>query len=149
MKYLILLLLLVTGTQLFSQDTTTVSTAEVVDEIYDRTEQAIASMAQALEVPAKHVYSIAVKQQKINAFTYLFVFVLSIVFFQLCMTMWKKHEQIERSYDDESLEAIFAIIFGGISFMMFFIFVLSLDDTFTGLFNPEYGAINNIVNWIN
>ena len=134
---------------------------QVIDHLYDKTTEAISTLAKALEVPADHVYSVLVKQQIINGcsslITILFFIFLSLFVIKLGCNLWdnanknwnkvhNKEEPYYKHYDFDDGNWTFIIICGIIAFIIsIIVFFCSMGSIFTGIFNPEYGAIKDIM----
>jgi len=109
---------------------------QVVDKVFDRTTEAIQELANALKVPAEHVYSVLVKQQVIlgwaSAISVGVFLILSIVF-----CLWTRNDE----YDNVGIGAgaIFSCMLFGVALIIF------LSQGLSCLLNPEYGAIKDIL----
>lgn len=124
------------------------------------------SLAKSLQVPAEHVYKVLVKKEVINAYSSLTLFILSflisIVIFTVTLKSYNNANKLWRnshldSYDVKqnpnymyfSLDEGWWI--GGIivSCVMFCLTLLGTiingPEIITGIFNPEYGAIKEIM----
>lgn len=167
-------ILIVSITALFAQTTVEEPKAtagdqisEVVTTLFDKTTEAVQSMAEALKVPAEHVYTILVRQQVIQA-TYLLCTTLLCLFIGLFLVQFSigryRKECLRRNIkeygndtnkyrnypvdmeDDWWLTgAIIGVI---ISIVSLIVLVCVSGSVFTGFFNPEYGAIQDIMNLI-
>jgi hypothetical protein len=131
---------------------------EVVNVVFDKTTEAVKSIADALKVPAEHVYSVLVKQQIIKATSFLvssiIVLMLGIVIFTYTLRDYikvnkaycKKYEQDSFYYDLDDRWWILGIVIGSILFCIGLIVLLgNSSEIITGFFNPEYGAIKTII----
>ena len=114
--------------------------------------------AKALQVPAEKLFKIIVKQQVVMAVFWGIMLLSSvIILFVLINSIKKSAWGMPDLYDDNDKDSIwwkgkawnshatFVIVFG-----LFFLFtfiggIANSDYIITGLFNPEYGAINKLL----
>lgn len=131
-----------------------VNTADTLSNfkmIYQDVKEGLTGLAQGLKVGVEHVYIILVKQQIINACVYLFLGIMSIIFAFLCYYQWGKIEVIKRQYNTEVKEIrplVFTMAFGIISIITFVTFIVNIHYIVAGMGNPEYGAIKEIINFV-
>lgn len=169
MKKLIvsLILFIMVGFSVFGQDepkkTFSDQTSEIINTLYDKTSEAISDIATALKVPAEHVYTVLVRQYVNKAITGVFVIVLLLI---IVFTLWNLHKyfyakhlkdpnvvkDLEQGYSvgtENSQFGVFSVIVGIlfiITIMATIVVTLGLSsDIITGFFNPEYGAIQEIL----
>lgn len=137
MKKIFLLIVLIPSF-CFSQDTTNLTMRNVYDDVKDGFEKLVSS----LEGPAKHTYEIYVRQQQIEAWSYLaatFVcLILSLSLLKICM---KKAD-----FDEGNIYAAGATagVILGIAFIVMSICFFTASF-FSQITNPEYWAIQEIV----
>ena len=136
------------------------ASVQVIDHLYDKTSQAISELAKALEVPAEHAYNVLVRQQIIYAISSLLAIGLFIIVFIIMIKIgyswWQnKNDEYNRIHDTKDNykyydfdDGAWCILIGGgyislgITLIVLFCMV---GDIFTGIFNPEYGAIKDIM----
>lgn len=143
-KLLILSIFLISGMNVFAQnkqDTTKIT----VREVYNDAKQVLSELGNALKVGSEHVYEVLVKQQLVSSITNVILYLLIIPTILLSIYFTKKTD-----FDDEKTIPIFviAVLLGACSIILIIKFVVSLDGTITGFVNPEYGAINQIMELI-
>lgn len=148
MKNIFIITLILTQLSVFAQDSTTAKISEVervVDKYVDQTTEALKGFAEALQVPAEHVYSVLMKQQYVKAITWIatggisLCVIMMVLFFGYIGT---KHE-----WDDIVVGLV--VVLGCVLFAIpLFISISQLDVILTGFYNPEYGAIKEISNLI-
>lgn len=134
-----------------------------LSKVYSDVKSGIQGLAQALKVPANHVYSILVKQQTSNAIAYLtliLIFVIfSIVTYRLSRANYKAHLKYckESQGDDDpdigdssfSVVAVILSIISGITFITSVVQITCYyNQIIIGFINPEYGAIKEIMSFI-
>lgn len=114
------------------------------------------SLAKSLQVPAEHVYKVLIKQQIVSS--YLWLSLLIIGFLTIAATSIYKSTWGNISYyDNKNPEssyweghawnkyATFVIVFGFISLCLIIPALFNITGIITGIFNPEYGAIKEIM----
>lgn len=117
-------------------------TGQVVNDVVTRVETAIYTLADNLKTPAEHVYKVLVKQERLEAIGWLicdvFLFIVVVILFLL--------SNFANNKDDDELSEVFGI--GGIIILVIFLLIsiFSFKCILTGFFNPEYGAIKEILN---
>lgn len=159
-------------TSAVSADTTTstvtISTSGVLSPIGDAISPAnsttayvldkLESYAKALQVPAEHLYKVLVKQQVTQAYMWLTVLILSIIFlliigFSINKSTWGDPSYYNNENKDSRYwnghawngYATFIIIFGILFLITFIPTLCNIQKIVTGLSNPEYGAINELL----
>lgn len=135
-------------------------TVQVVNAVFDKTTEAVQQLADALEVPAKHVYNILVRQQIMEAISLLLTIGLFIILFIIMIKIgynwWQdKNDEYNSIHDtrdnykhyDLDDGAWCMLIYGGYILLgiTFIILLCMTGNIFTGIFNPEYGAIKDIM----
>lgn len=127
--------------------TTFIDTSSNFKTIYTDIKTNIGALASALKVGAEHVYYVLVKQQIVNSIVWL-IFAIIVGFILRGMikyTKWCIAEQI----DEDDFGLVAGLLFGWIGTGFAIICVLfNLDVIVTGIVNPEYGAIMDIINFI-
>jgi hypothetical protein len=137
---------------------------EATSELYDGVATAVKDIANALKVPAAHVYSVLVKQQAVQSITYLlillFVLVLSLslglsglfsenVNVTIYDTYCSDQKRVKKELIGKSDTNIAKMIIGGVLMLGFIIGLLACGKTIvTGFVNPEYGAMMEIMNFV-
>ena len=126
---------------------------KLVDKYSAKIEATIVSLAEQLKQPAEHVYKIMVKQQYIKAFTGILLLLVIILFVYLTIKYASNIEDWEYgiAYKNKPGYSFGVLI---ISLASLFIAILVLlvwqypMDIIQGFINPEYGAIQDIINLI-
>ncbi len=151
MKKLILLGLMLLQISVYADTTNTSATnaieigevERIVDKYADKFTDALKGLAAALEVPAKHVYAILVKQQMVYAIGYLILIIAGIFIVGSCIGL--------ASYADSNnyeFLCVSSFIFGVVGAIMLIVGMCLIPEILTGFVNPEYGAIKDIANLI-
>jgi len=133
---------------------TAVDTSSNFRLIYTDMKEGIAALATSLKVGAEHVYIVIVKQQVVYAITYtiLDLFLLSFALFFLISfyrcyrhTLDKKHDWYRHDLHDH-FGLVGNLIIGILILILSFIIIShNLTYIVTGFVNPEYGAIQTII----
>ena len=150
-KILTVLSIVIFSTICYSQtDSTSYVTDSNVEKLVDKysakIEATIVSLAEQLKQPAEHVYKIMVKQQVVNSITWIIIGLLCI---STVFTIKFWLNRIEKEIGDAT-GWIMGLIFLCIIPLILGILVLVIQSgtIVTGFINPEYGAIQDIINLI-
>ena len=110
---------------------------EVISTLYPEVKSAIVSIAKAIGVAAEHVYTVLVKNYVVIGVKWLILFLIGtglVVFGGI--VLYKSKSPI--TY--RSIIPCLMLVFGTIV-----LFKIDYDSMLMGLINPEYGAINYIL----
>ena len=127
--------------------------ADQVNQVVDNVSNKVVALAEALKVPAEKVFVVMVKQQFISALSESLVLGIFFILFLLSiLTLFNKNSH-DYNYHGEFrdlnargyITVILSVIFGLILTINLF---TSSDAILTGFFNPEYGAIQDIIEMI-
>lgn len=132
-----------------------VDTSKISKQIYTDVKAGIAGLATGLKVSAEKVWDILVLQQLVYSITaLLFSIILAIISNTLISRGWKlwqkakEESRYEADFDDGIWGGMIGlgilILIVGVIFTGF-----NLSSLITGFINPEYGAIQDIVSFIN
>ena len=134
-----------------------VDTSKVSKQIYTDVKAGIAGLATGLKVSAEKVWDILVLQQLVYSITaLLFGIILTIISSTLINRGWKLWQKAKKEegshYRVDFEDGIWCgmiilgslILITGITFTGF-----NLNSVITGFINPEYGAIQDIVSFVN
>ena len=123
--------------------------------VYNDVKEAISGLADGLQVGGEHVYQVLIKQQRIIAWLWFLSLPFMIVFsilFRKCLQAGHRGylEQIpkESCPDWYIKDVIFSALTGMIMMVALLAFFLTMSDGLTGFINPEYGAIQEILELI-
>lgn len=129
-----------------------VSTVETVDSssnfkmIYSDLRDGIVALGQSLKVGAEHVYMVLVKQQVVNSITGLIYIILLI---PLGIFIYRSGVKLTNYCDDDNPAPIFYWVFIGIGYIVLVgIAVFQMNNIVMGFLNPEYGAIKDVINFV-
>jgi len=133
---------------------------QIIDQVFDRTTEAVQQISAALKVPAEHVYTVLVKQQVIKSVSTLVGIILSLFICFLAIYIplkdWENknieyNKQSNRGeyyqhYDLDDEWWLFSIVPAVcLAIIIIIILVCSVSSIITGFVNPEYGAIQDIL----
>ena len=135
------------------------ASTQIIDKVFDRTTEAVQELAQALKVPAEHVYEVLVKQQRIRSMTLIIASILLLIIglalIKITYDNWMKANREYKAihdcnYNNYSLDDGFwiAFIILGVLLVLvgFIVAIASVQTIITGFVNPEYGALKEIMN---
>jgi len=139
-KLYFILFVLFIGTSVYSQERDKTAVSEVIETIYDKT----------TSVPAEHVYKVLVHQQKVTSISYLILYIIIILlafaFYKYVKWALKEDDRGRTRYDESNGgEQIFTTLCALVVLVGLVFFFATIDITITGLINPEYGAIKEIM----
>jgi len=114
-----------------------------METVYNDFKSAMVGIGEALSVGAEHVYGVLVTQQQIKSIAYLSILIIvSITLIPLWRFVVKLHD---KGKEVSEVFGVIAVIFSGI---LIIFLMLTFNTIVTGLFNPEYGAIMEILSKI-
>lgn len=151
-----------------SASPTDVEVKVTAGEVYKDVKSALGQLAAGLKVGAEHVYSILVKQQFVKSIYYSSFWILCIsCFIYLARILYLGDSLHERDYlknrgksyeelvkikttgwgeeYNYEIRAAIAVVAG---LILLIPSVAYTDDMLTGFFNPEYGAIQEVINMV-
>lgn len=154
MKKSILLLTLAAicwGT-VFAQDTPALkppdTSSVTVTKFYNDVKGAVEGLATNLKVGSSHVYAIVVRQQVIDAWMWLAVLGVSLLFASVAVFMYKKGNFNTDNYGAWDMAAYTCLVSSILHGATFIAVLLDINVIITGFTNPEYGAMREIAKLI-
>lgn len=172
MKVLLVMTLLFGSINTYAQDSTKVksdTTSLTMNKVYEDVKVGLTGLSKALKVGTEHVYGILVKQQVVNSVINLTSYLLYLIMIVVVLKTglkWKVKHDILGKEDEEkhknsywsgwdnnsshygTLSTVTFFLTGLLIIIFFSSLCVSLSSTITGLINPEYGAIKDIVSFI-
>ncbi len=133
-----------------------VDTSKISKQLYTDVKAGIAGLATGLKVSAEKVWDILVLQQLVYSITALLFSIILAVISNILISrgwkLWQKAKKEESRYEVDFDDGIWfgmimlgtIILITGITFTGF-----NLNNVITGFINPEYGAIQDIVSFVN
>lgn len=126
-----------------------IDTSSVSKQLYTDLKSGLVGIAGALKVGAEHVYEVLVRQQVVNSILYLLCGVLAFIFIINFISKNKSDEKwFNNDIDFITKLGFIRIIQSIISFILLLVFLFHLDNIVTGFINPEFGALEQIMNWV-
>lgn len=110
--------------------------------LYPDIKSAIMSIGHAIGVAAEHVYSVLVKKYFVLGVKQAGICLIGLIAFFWGIFAWKKVTPVGQPITYRVIIPLL-LIFGGIITMM----NVNYDEMLMGLINPEYGAINYILEY--
>jgi uncharacterized Tic20 family protein len=135
------------------QSVKSVDTSSTFKLMYSDLKQGIGALASSLKVGAEHVYEVLVRQQIVYGIVYLF---LSVIGFILILNWIKKYKDDKEKWitkdgysgEDPTGLGIIRTIQIIIAFVMIGIGIFNIESIMTGFINPEYGAIQDVIEMV-
>ena len=152
MKKFILCLMLLSTTCVFAEEKKSAFTGavetmyadgkEMVQTLYPDLKAAIVSIAGSLGVAAEHVYTILTKKYVVEGLTECLIFLFGLFFF---LYAFIKANNLKMPFDEMSWREFILIVY----FIIGIAVLVNVDYTnmLMGLINPEFGAINYIIEY--
>ncbi len=141
MKKLMIVFITLLSITAFGQDSTKQELTKEV--IYKDVKNVLSQLGSTLKVGSEHVYMVLVRQQVVNSFTWLSVY---IVFIIVSLTLIKIGIKFySKDYERQDTYALFLISGSGFALCGLICFFATISRVITGFVNPEYGAIKTII----
>lgn len=120
-------------------------------KVYTDVKAGLQGLGSALKVGAEHVYGVLVKQQIVYSITYLLLYAVILLVFKFTYKLTRTtrfKEQMEESYPDGDYHLI---IIANVAVLVILVTLVccTVENVVTGFVNPEYGAIKEIIKFIN
>lgn len=129
---------------------------EIIDEqevkplmhkMYDDIKEALVGLSGALKVGTEHVYKVLVKQQMVNSVMYIILGLISIFLLNNFIKAYKSDEEWA-DFDNPTGIGVIRVLQAILGLVLCFMSLINIDLIMTGLINPEYGAMKEIISWI-
>lgn len=124
------------------------STQITFTQVYNDFKGALSGAADALKTGSEHVYEILVRQQFVNSVSMCILYFLLV---GLSAWLWFFIPKKVKEFNDESSYSDYGplyIIPSVVSLVSMLIITATITDVVTGFVNPEYGAIQEIREFI-
>lgn len=124
-----------------------IDTSSTFRTMYSDFKQGIVALASSLKVGAEHVYGVLVRQQIVNGVVYLIIFIMGMFLIHNWIKKYKSDERWASGEEPTGLGIIriFQII---AAFILVTVGIFHIDTIMTGLINPEYGAIQDVIQMV-
>lgn len=124
----------------------TVDTSSLYRTIYNDAKAGLKGLAAALSVGVEHVYKVLVKQQVVKAIQWSILgFIPLILFIVFGKSIWRWANA--NSQESDGFSVFLAACFYVPCFILCIIGIFHIDVIVTGFVNPEYGAMEQIMEW--
>jgi uncharacterized protein YukE len=122
--------------------------------VYKDMKNGIEQMAAALKVGAAHVYQVLIRQQIAKAIMWLVILIVTCVLFRAAWKIskpenWQKPKKDGDMPDPKNGYAILSIFLWVVACLSLIACLFHIDTIVYGFVNPEYGAMTDIVDFIN
>lgn len=119
---------------------------ETVNAVFAGIEKTVANLADQLKVPAEKLWTILVRQQTIKSISSIALFAtILFVCFSALFWAYKRADKYKYGVYDDTETAVPAIFSLTVLFSMAIILIKKFNEVLTGLINPEYGALKEIL----
>ena len=115
---------------------------EFLGDIYPDVKNAVIAIGKAIGVAAEHVYNVLVKKYVVEGVKYLLIFVGGLILLIIGGVSISKHIKASKPITYALIMPALCLIVG-----FFMIVNIDYDAMLMGLINPEYGAINYILEY--
>lgn len=125
-------------------------------KVYKDVTESLSGLAEGLKVGATYVFEVLVKQQFVRSIVYCClngVLIILLLYFFISFVRNNKHlsdpknEWFKHSFEDH-FQIVGNFVISCILFALLFIIILvTFSDIITGFVNPDYGAIQEIINF--
>ena len=114
----------------------------VADTLYPDVKSAIVSIGKAIGVAAEHVYGVLVKKYFVIGVKEACILVGGIIIFFIGLWNWRKYTKNMQAITYAVIVPVVLMIIGICT-----VFSVDYDAMLMGIINPEYGAINYILEY--
>lgn len=120
------------------------STKVTFTQVYQDVKGALSAIGESLKTGSEHVYEVLVRQQVVNSITYSILILFGITI--TVILLGKAHKE-KQTFEDSAFPGYlaFGVVIGVITLIGI---CATMDNIVTGFVNPEYGAIQEIREFI-
>lgn len=115
---------------------------ELAGNLYPEVKSAVIAIAKAIGVAAEHLYSVLVKKYVVDGLVQLIPFLIGLI---LLIIGWYKLEKYIKTHEQIRWHILYPSIL--ITAGIIFLCAVDYNTMFMGLINPEFGAINYILDF--
>jgi len=127
--------------------TTIIDNANVTfTTVYNDVKDALSGLAEGLQVGGEQVWDILVQQQLIGSIVWLLYLIILIP--AAFILKYAISEITSNNHDTIDIYVVLIILFGIITIITIMSFLINMNAGITGFLNPEYGAIQEILELI-
>lgn len=125
-----------------------IDTSSTFKQMYSDFKQGVVALASSLKVGAEHIYIVLVRQQIVYGIVYLILLLIGIFLMINWLRNYKNSGEIWWQRNDATLLGIFRTIQIIVALIMMVIGIVNIETIVTGVVNPEYGAIKEVVKMV-
>lgn len=131
-----------------------IDTSSTFKTMYSDFKQGIVALASSLKVGAEHVYGVLVRQQIVYGIVYLIILLIGVYLTSNWLKNYKNKDELwaETGRYGGSSEptglGVFRTIQIVVAAVMLIIGIANIDNIMTGFINPEYGAIQDVIEMV-
>lgn len=120
----------------------------------NQTTELLKQLAQKLGTTTEYLWKVLCKQAIVNGVTELIQIVIIVIFVTF---IWKLHVKFAKPYKElnhswycecDELLIVPMVIAAILSFILILVAFFKIDNVFNSFFNPEYWALNEVINSI-
>ena len=115
---------------------------DLAANLYPEVKSAVIAIAKALGVAAEHLYMVLVKKYVVEGLVQAIPFVIGLV---LLIVGWIKTEKFIKTHDQIKWQILYPLILASAGIIC--LCCVNYNTMFMGLINPEFGAINYILDF--
>ena len=113
------------------------------DSVYKDVKGALATMADGLKITVDHLWGVLVYQQRLEAIMWLIITVITIIPILGSFKYYRK--KISDDYGDLNKDGWLMVFLMIVSAVMIISVACNIENMIQGFFNPEYGALKEIM----
>lgn len=125
-----------------------VDTSSTFKAMYSDFKQGVVALASSLKVGAEHVYGVLVRQQVVYAIVFLTLTIIGLILILNWIKKYKDDKEEWQKDNDITGLGLIRVIQIGVALLMIFIGVIHINSIMTGFINPEYGAIQDVIEMV-
>ena len=116
------------------------------DSVYKDVRGALATMADGFKVTVDHLWGVLVYQQRLDAITWLAI--AGVTIFPIMAFFKYYRKKVTDQWGDLNKDGWIMVAMAVISFVLIISVVCNISNMIQGFFNPEYGALKEIIKTI-
>lgn len=117
---------------------------EIIDGLSERIAPLIDTIAEQLGVASEFVFEILIRQAYVTGVTYLLLYIIGAILIYHAIKLWSKVAILPES-DEADVVFVKALITTIIGSGLMICFMATIKETMTCLINPEFWALNYIL----
>ena len=130
-----------------------IDTSSTFKTMYSDFKQGIVALASSLKVGAEHVYGVLVRQQIVYGIVYLIILLIGVYLTSNWLKNYKNKDELWTGPDrfgssEPTGLGVFRSIQIVVAATMLMIGIVNINNIMTGFINPEYGAIQDVIEMV-